>query len=276
MTTSTSSKPIVVTTIEEWRSIKSSPQYIGKSVAVVPTMGALHAGHLSLCIAAKASYDIVLVTIFVNPTQFNEAKDFETYPRTLDADIALMEKDAPGCVDFVFAPTVDVMYPSGSRVFTVNHNGDVSLELEGKARPGHFTGMLTVVTKLLIIADAEAAFFGEKDWQQLALVRELVTKALLLKTKIIGVPTVREIDGLAMSSRNTRLTPEERKRAPQLYYYMKHCATAEEARHALEKNGFEVEYIADMWGRRLGAVKLGCTRLIDNISLDSIERKHTV
>ncbi len=253
--------PEVVTTVAAWRSLRAAHRTAGRSVGFVPTMGGLHAGHASLCHAARRENAVVLASVFVNPTQFDEARDFQTYPRTLDADLALL---AAAGTDFVFAPSVAEMYPGGT-AYTVNE-ADFSRELCGAHRPGHFSGMLTVVLKLLQIADAERAYFGEKDWQQLALVRGLA-QAFFLPTAIVGCPTIREADGLALSSRNTRLTSAERTLAPQFHHALGSAPTAAEAAARLTGAGFAVDYVEDRAGRRLGAVRLGTTRLIDNVPL---------
>lgn len=252
--------PKLIHTVAEWRALRTSHRAAGRTVGFVPTMGALHEGHASLFRAARKAHDVVLASVFVNPTQFDEAHDFEKYPRTLDADCALME--AAG-VDVVFAPGVSEMYPNGTR-YSVGEN-ELSRELCGAHRPGHFAGMLTVVLKLLQIADAEAAYFGEKDYQQLLLIRGM-GEAFFLPTKIVGCPTVREPDGLAMSSRNARLTPAERALAPGFHRALASAPTAAEARTQLETAGFSVDYVEDRDGRRFGAVRLGQTRLIDNVA----------
>ena len=172
---------------------------------VVMTMGALHEGHVALIRAAREACDQVVVTIFVNPLQFNDPADLERYPRDLDADLALLE---PLGVDAVFAPTVDEVYPAGTPEVTVA-SGRLGEILEGEYRPGHFDGMLTVVLKLLLLTRADAAFFGQKDAQQLLLVERMVAD-LNVPTTIHGVPTVRDADGLALSSRNRFLTTEQR------------------------------------------------------------------
>jgi pantoate--beta-alanine ligase len=223
-------------------------------------MGALHAGHESLFKAAKRECDIVLASVFVNPTQFDERRDFELYPRSLEEDCKRM--DAAG-VDFVFAPEEAQMYPDGKR-YTVNER-PFSGELCGAHRPGHFTGVLTVVMKLLQIAGADRAYFGEKDFQQLELIRGMC-EAFFIPTLIVPCPTVREPDGLAMSSRNSRLTPEERARAPLFHKALVQAPTATGARAELEAAGFRVDYVEDRRGRRFGAVRLGATRLIDNVA----------
>lgn len=251
--------PRVVHTVAEWRALRAEARANGRSVGFVPTMGALHAGHASLFQAARRENALVLASVFVNPTQFDEAHDFEKYPRTLDADLALMKTTG---VDVVFAPSVAEMYPNGTDYAVVENQ--LSRALCGAHRPGHFSGMLTVVLKLLQVADAERAYFGEKDFQQLLLVRGMCT-AFFLPTKIVGCPTVREADGLAMSSRNTRLSPAERALAPRFHEALVSASTAAKARAQLEAAGFVVDYVEDRNGRRLGAVRLGQTRLIDNV-----------
>ncbi|MBI5380769.1 MAG: pantoate--beta-alanine ligase [Opitutae bacterium] len=252
--------PRVVNTIAEWRALRAAHRAAGRTVGFVPTMGALHAGHASLFHAARRDCAVVLASVFVNPTQFDEKHDFELYPRMLDQDCALM--DAAG-VDVVFAPSVAEMYPNGTR-YAVTEN-QFSRELCGAHRPGHFDGVLTVVMKLLQIADADRAYFGDKDQQQLQLIRGMV-EAFFLPTQIVPCPTVREADGLAMSSRNARLSPAERALAPQFHQALVAAPTAAAARVQLEAAGFRVDYVEDRDGRRYGAVRLGATRLIDNVA----------
>jgi pantoate--beta-alanine ligase len=179
----------------------------GRRLALVPTMGALHAGHLSLVETARRHADRVWVSIFVNPTQFNDARDLDAYPRTWEADVAACR--AAG-VDGIFAPRADEMYPDGTD--TVVLVDRLSRPLCGAARRGHFRGVTTVVAKLLLAAKPHVAVFGEKDWQQLAVIRRMV-RDLNIDVTILGAPTLREADGLAMSSRNLRLDPEARRQA---------------------------------------------------------------
>jgi pantoate--beta-alanine ligase len=223
-------------------------------------MGALHEGHASLFRAARRECDVVLASIFINPTQFDDPRDFEKYPHTPEADAALMETAG---VDVVFAPAVAEMYPNGTH-YTVQESG-LSRELCGAHRPGHFDGVLTVVLKLLQIAGAERAYFGEKDYQQLELVRGMAA-AFFLATRIVGCPTVREPDGLALSSRNRRLAAAERALAPRFHHWLVAAPTPADAQKALAGEGFAVDYVEDRAGRRFGAVRLGDTRLIDNVS----------
>ena len=251
--------PKLVHTIAEWQALEAEYRAAGQSVGFVPTMGALHEGHLSLCRAARRDHDIVLVSIFVNPTQFDEAQDFEAYPRTLETDAVTLGEAG---VDVVFAPGVDEMYPNGTRYAVVEN--ELSREFCGAHRPGHFSGMLTVVLKLLQIARADAAYFGEKDFQQLLLVRGLC-EAFFVPTRIVGCPIVREPDGLAMSSRNARLSPAERALAPRFHGILATAPDAAAAREHLASSGFVVDYVEDRDGRRFGAVRLGATRLIDNV-----------
>jgi pantoate--beta-alanine ligase len=251
--------PQLISTVPEWQQKLAAHRAAGRSVGFVPTMGALHEGHASLFRQARAEHAVVLASIFVNPTQFDESQDFEKYPRTLEADSTLM--DAAG-VDVVFVPTVAAMYPNGMK-YAVTEN-DLSRELCGAHRPGHFSGMLTVVLKLLQIASADAAYFGEKDYQQLLLVQGLCA-AFFVPTKIIGCATVRERDGLAMSSRNARLSPSERELAPRFYQALQSAATPASAQQELAAAGFTIDYIQERAGRRFGAVRLGSTRLIDNV-----------
>jgi pantoate--beta-alanine ligase len=184
----------------------------GLSVAFVPTMGNLHEGHLTLVRKAQQQADRVIVSIFVNPMQFDKADDLTNYPRTLEDDLAKLEGEG---VAAVFTPTPEIMYPEGLDKQTFVDVPGISSMLEGESRPGHFRGVSTIVTKLFNIVKPDVACFGEKDFQQLALIRKMVID-LCLDIKIIGVPTVRELDGLAMSSRNNLLTLDQRQRAPVL------------------------------------------------------------
>ena len=180
----------------------------GKRIGLVPTMGALHKGHLSLVERCVRENDICVVSVFVNPTQFNDKHDLETYPRTLEVDCTLLE--SAGC-DFVFAPSVEEMYPEpDTRTFDF---GTVMQVMEGAKRPGHFSGVAQVVSKLFYIVEPDNAYFGEKDFQQIAVIRAMV-KQLQIPVQINACPIVREADGLALSSRNTRLTPALRQKAP--------------------------------------------------------------
>ena len=260
----------------------------GATVALVPTMGALHAGHASLIKLARAQADRVIASIFVNPRQFGEGEDFERYPRA-EADDARLLQEA-GC-DLLYAPTPEAMYPPGFAT-SIDVAG-VAEPLEGGSRPGHFAGVATVVGKLLLQARPDIAIFGEKDWQQLQVVRRLV-RDLDLQVDILGAPIARDADGLALSSRNAYLSEEERMLAPRLHLLLAQAAAAlakgapvgrieETGREALGKMGFrQVDYLEVRDGetlapvgpgplakpaRLLAAAWLGATRLIDNLAV---------
>lgn len=233
----------------------------GKSLGFVPTLGGLHEGHLDLARRALAENERAAVSIFLNRTQFNRTEDFESYPAVLADDLAALE--ALG-VHAVFAPSYSEMYPDDYRYQVVET--EASLELEGTHRPGHFDGVLTVVMKLLQAAEATRAYFGEKDWQQLQLVRGMC-RAFLLPVEIVACPTRREASGLAMSSRNRRLSPNGRERAAAFHRILNTAATPTDAERQLAEAGFAVEYVAEREGRRLGAVSLEGVRLIDNVAL---------
>lgn len=193
-----------------------------RRIAFVPTMGNLHEGHLTLVRKARELADVVVVSIFVNPMQFERADDLNNYPRTLDDDLSKL--NAAG-VELVFTPTPDIMYPYGLDKQTFVEVPGLSHMLEGASRPGHFRGVATIVTKLFNIVQPNVACFGEKDYQQLAVIRQMV-EDLCLNLEIVGVPTVREMDGLAMSSRNNLLTLDERQRAPVLARTMRWISSA--------------------------------------------------
>lgn len=197
----------IVRTAAELRQASRAARALGKRIGLVPTMGALHAGHASLIRAARAKCDFVAVTIFVNPTQFGPNEDFARYPRTFEADCALAEAEG---ADVIFAPAVEELYPAGAATF-VEVEG-LSERLDGKSRPGHFRGVATVVAKLMVAAEADRAYFGQKDAAQVAVLRRMV-KDLRLGTELVVCPIVREEDGLALSSRNRYLNAEERGQA---------------------------------------------------------------
>jgi pantoate--beta-alanine ligase len=241
--------------------LKLYRQALKGTVGFVPTMGALHEGHASLLRAARQKCDHVVLSIFVNPTQFNDPKDLEKYPRTFEADKALAEREG---VNAIYFPNFGELYPDD---FTYEvREKRWSHHFCGAHRAGHFEGVLSVVLKLFNLVQPHFAFFGEKDYQQLRLIQGMV-KAFFLPLEILPVPTLREADGLAMSSRNVRLTPEERNLAPIFYQVLKNAPTAHEARVQLESKGFRVDYVEDWEGRRLGALHLGSVRLIDNVEI---------
>lgn len=275
----------IVRTVADLRAQVSAWASAGLRTALVPTMGALHDGHLTLVRRGRELADRVVATVFVNPTQFGPNEDFSRYPRDEAGDAAKLA--SAGC-DLLFAPTVDVMYPAG---FTTSIDvGPVTTRWEGAFRPGHFQGVATVVTKLLLQAGADVACFGEKDYQQLCTIRQLV-RDLDIPVQIEGVPTVREADGLALSSRNAYLSPEQRQVAGQLNRVMRgvidrlHAGEAVDAvlaagTKALLDAGFTaVDYLALVdaltlepltqpgKGRLICTARLGGVRLLDNMAI---------
>jgi pantoate--beta-alanine ligase len=251
-------------------------------VAVVMTMGALHEGHRELIRVARANADHVLVTIFVNPLQFGPTEDFDKYPRTLESDLDVCVAEG---VDVVFAPSRTEMYPDGTPAVTLEA-GPLGTILEGASRPGHFNGMLTVVAKLFLLTRADLALFGEKDYQQLTLVKRMA-RDLEIPVEVRGVPTVREVDGLALSSRNRYLSPAEREAALALSRALRAGATQSDPASALSaatkilssRTEVKVDYLAltdPSLGpapaagpaRLLVAARVGNTRLIDNVALE--------
>lgn len=248
-----------ITALQEMRAYRRL--FGGESVGFVPTMGALHEGHASLIRRARLENQHVVVSIYVNPTQFNNADDLAKYPRPIEKDLELADEAG---ADVVWTPEYDELYPDAYRYKVTE--GEVSKTLEGEFRPGHFDGMLSVVLKLLNGAQPTRAYFGEKDWQQLSLVCGMV-EALLVPTEIVPVATLREADGLAMSSRNVRLSDAERKIAPLLHQVLTQVDDPTRGTQILTEKGFRVEYIREWDGRRLAAAWLGNVRLIDNVEI---------
>ena len=275
----------LVHTIQELRAELDIQRKAGKKIGFVPTMGALHEGHASLVRRAVAENEIVVVSVFVNPTQFNDKNDLLKYPRTLEADCELLEKEGTA---YVFAPSVEEIYPEpDTRQFSY---APLDTVMEGKFRPGHFNGVCQVVSKLFMMVEPDVAYFGEKDFQQLAIIREMV-KQMNFPLQIVGCPIVREADGLALSSRNARLSDEQRKQALEisqtLFKSQEYAAShslaetqkfVEESIAAAE--GLELEYFEIVDGMTLQKVAswedtdyiVGCitvfcgeVRLIDNI-----------
>ncbi len=234
----------------------------GETIGFVPTMGALHRGHAALVERCRRENDVAVVSLFVNPTQFNDPRDLDRYPRTMEQDLALLESLG---VDDVITPGVPDFYPKGYR-FRIEPPPDL-LVMEGVFRPGHLQGMLTVVVKLLNLARADRAYFGEKDYQQLQVVTEMA-RDFFTGTEIVPCATVREESGLAESSRNRLLSPEGRTKAALLYRALSTAASATDAAAMLEAQGFRVEYVEEHWGRRLAAVYLEGVRLIDNVAIE--------
>lgn len=240
---------------KQWRSQQKN------SVGFVPTMGALHSGHEELLKRARKENDLVVLSIFVNPTQFNDPKDFEKYPLTWEQDLKMAEANK---IDVIFYPPAAEMYPDHYR-YKVTEN-EYSKILDGAHRPGHFDGVLSVVMKLFNIVSPSKAYFGEKDFQQMTLIKGMV-ESFFMNLEIVPVPTVREEDGLAKSSRNTRLTLEERAKAPAIYKSITASKSAEEAAKSLTQQGFKVDYVTDIDNRRYVAAFLGEVRLIDNVQI---------
>ncbi|WP_439575535.1 pantoate--beta-alanine ligase [Phreatobacter sp.] len=278
--------PIVLSTIAALRAFVSGRRVRGERVALVPTMGALHAGHVSLVEVARRHASATVVSIFVNPTQFAPTEDFSKYPRTFEGDIRKLSEVG---VEAVYAPDVETMYPAGSAT-TVSLKGPATAGLEDVTRPFHFDGVATIVAKLFTQSQADVALFGEKDFQQLAVIRRMAAD-LDLPVEIVGAPTVREADGLAMSSRNVYLSQAERARAPALHRIMQETAAAIRAgagvedalspsRQAITEAGFALDYLEVRGANDLGppqpgsprrmlvAATLAATRLIDNIPVE--------
>lgn len=250
----------ILSKIDAWQQWRSGI-INGQSVGFVPTMGALHAGHRSLMTRCRQENDIAVMSLFVNPTQFNDPKDLAAYPATFDADRQMCAEEG---MDAIFFPQYADLYPDDYR-YRVCEN-QVSRLLCGAHRPGHFDGMLSVVMKLLNIVGPQRAYFGEKDWQQLQLVKGMVA-AFFMPVTIVGCPTVREADGLALSSRNLRLSASDRKKAARFPALLATDAPVEEIIRLLGQEGFEVDYVQDFQGRRCAAAHCGGVRLIDNLAL---------
>jgi pantoate--beta-alanine ligase len=287
MTASAASRLEIVRDVASLRARLAEWRRAGETISLVPTMGALHAGHISLVVEAKKHARRVVMSIFVNPAQFAPSEDFCSYPRSFEADAALFAA-AEG--DLIFAPSVETMYGEGFAT-TITLAGPAAVGLEDRFRPTHFAGVAIIVAKLLNQCRPAVAIFGEKDFQQLKVVTRMA-RDLDIETGILGAPTVREADGLALSSRNIFLSAKERSRAPSLYAALRRCAndinagvaieTALDTAHAtLVAAGFVMDYFearhAETLGpiasrgegpiRLLAAARLGKTRLIDNIAL---------
>lgn len=245
----------------QFQAIQNSQRKKGLSQGFVPTMGALHEGHLSLVRHSLEKNCETSVSIFVNPAQFNQSSDLENYPNSLSTDKDLLTELG---VDRIFIPTAKDMYPDDYTYQLIEKNK--SKILCGALRPGHFEGVLTVVLKFLLLAQAHHAYFGEKDFQQLELIRGL-KQAFFIPTKIEAVPTHREDSGLAMSSRNRHLSKQGLKKAGRFNQILRNSPDPKTAYQQLVNEGFEVDYIEEYWGRRFGAVFLEQVRLIDNVLL---------
>ena len=252
--------------MQQFRAMRGS--VLGQ-VGFVPTMGALHAGHASLLERSVAENEFTVLSIYINPTQFNDPKDLQNYPSTIDEDLALARSIG---VDAVILPAYEDLYADNYR-YQVNE-GEFSEVLCGANRPGHFTGVLTVVMKLLNLVKPNRAYFGRKDYQQFQLIKDMA-HAFFLDVDIVGCPTVRESDGLAMSSRNKLLDEDARRLAGQFNCILRRCGEDDEIAALLKRCGFEVDYVETRYGRRFGAVVMHCgsgdeqrcVRLIDNVGV---------
>lgn len=248
----------VIRSVAEWRQERT--RFPSGTVGFVATMGALHEGHAALIRRSRAECELSVLSIFVNPTQFNDQQDLLNYPSTEESDLKVALREG---VDFVFMPDFESMYRDEYRYRVIETA--FSHELCGAYRPGHFDGVLSVVLKLFNLVKPDRAYFGEKDYQQLELVRGMMD-AFFLDIEVAGVATVREADGLAMSSRNSRLSQEQRALAPAFPRILRSDIGAGEVVKRLEEAGFQVDYVEDCLGRRFGAVRLGDVRLIDNVT----------
>jgi pantoate--beta-alanine ligase len=251
-----------LTTINEMRSASRAARQAGKRLGLVPTMGALHAGHLSLIQAARTSCDAVAASIFVNPTQFGPNEDLAKYPRSFEHDRELLEREA---VDFLFSPTVEEMYPAGFVTWVTVE--DLSGKLDGRSRPGHFRGVTTVVAKLFHIVEPDAAFFGQKDAAQVAIIRRMV-RDLNLPVQIVICPIVREPDGLAMSSRNAYLDPRQRQQALVLH---RSLLRVQQLAEAGETSAARLLAVAHQEFAHGGSVRLDYLEIVNPDSLDPVE-----
>jgi pantoate--beta-alanine ligase len=230
----------IINNIKDLKERLSTERLNGKCIGFVPTMGALHDGHISLVKRCKEENDICIVSIFVNPTQFNDKKDLETYPRTLEKDCESLEP--VGC-SYIFAPTETEMYPEpDTRVFDF---GSIAEVMEGKHRPGHFNGVAQIVSKLFDAVEPDKAYFGEKDFQQVAIIRAMV-KQLNMPVQIIACPILRDADGLALSSRNARLSSTQRQKAPAIARILKESATFAQTKSLEEVKRFVIESINEV------------------------------
>jgi pantoate--beta-alanine ligase len=246
-------------TVAEW--VDRRRAITGLTIGFVPTMGALHRGHASLVERCRKENEIVVVSIFVNPSQFNDPKDLERYPRTLENDLGLLERLG---VDEVLVPRVSDLYPHCCR-FRVEEENTTKV-MEASHRPGFLQGVMTIVLKLLNIVRADRAYFGEKDYQQLKVITDMV-KDFFISTEILSCPTVREESGLAESSRNMLLSAAARDKAASLFRALTTAFDPGDARIMLEAEGFVVDYVEEHWGRRFAAAHLEGVRLIDNVPL---------
>lgn len=251
-----------VRAVAGWNTVRVEVESSGHTIGFVPTMGALHAGHTSLVERCLAENDKTVVSIFVNPTQFNDPKDLEKYPRSVDVDSRRLEELG---VDYLFLPDRVTVYPDDYRYRLTET--DLSTRLCGAHRPGHFEGVLTVVMRLFNIIRPHRAYFGEKDYQQYRLIEDMVT-AFLMDVEIRSCPIVRDADGVAVSSRNALLSADGRKLAAEFASILKNGDSALAVRNSLEDRGIHLDYVEDWLGRRLAAVFIDEVRLIDNVEIE--------
>ncbi|MDP6026769.1 MAG: pantoate--beta-alanine ligase [Pseudomonadales bacterium] len=254
----------IIDSVNTYREMRK--EFEVKKIGFVPTMGALHIGHAALIERSVAECDVTVLSIYLNPTQFDNIADLEKYPATVEADLELAKNLG---IEIVLMPDYEQMYPDGFR-YQVEET-QFSHRLCGAHRTGHFTGVLTVVMKLLNIVRPQRAYFGEKDFQQYKLI-ESMADAFFLDVEIVACQTVREEDGLAFSSRNLNLDNSERKLAPRLYEALVADVPDEDVCSRLTDSGFDVDYIETYDGRRFGAAKLGKVRLIDNVSIAEVSQ----
>ncbi|MEW6508740.1 MAG: pantoate--beta-alanine ligase [Bacteroidota bacterium] len=251
----------VIKKIDEWKQLRNSEFFIDKKIGFVPTMGALHEAHASLIRKSWNENDITVVSIFINPTQFYDPDDFINYPITYDEDLKILNDES---VDYLFYPEYQSLYPDNYKYKIVET--EFSKILCGASRPGHFDGVLSVVMKLFNIIRPHKAYFGEKDYQQLKLIEGMV-KAFFMDLKIIACPIVRAENGLALSSRNKRLSNNSQITASEFPLLLKQNLSVDQIKIQLEEKGFKVDYITELNGRRFGAVYLNNVRLIDNVEI---------
>ena len=251
----------IIRSIKDWKNIRVNNSMRNKTIGFVPTMGALHKGHIELVKKSLKQNDITVVSIFVNPTQFNNKEDLQSYPVTIKSDIKILTEMN---VNYLFLPKYKDLYPDDFKYKIIET--DFSKMLCGRFRPGHFDGVLTVVMKLFNIIKPDRAYFGEKDYQQLELIRGMV-RSFFMDIKIVSVPTVRDKDGLALSSRNLRLSAIQRQLAPRFPEILKSDLPIKHIKSKLAREGFKVEYVEQIGNRRFAAVYLGKVRLIDNVKI---------
>ena len=246
-------------TVAQW--LERRRNLSGRTIGFVPTMGALHRGHTSLVERCRRENQTVAVSIFVNPSQFNDPRDLDRYPRTLDSDLALLRELG---TDEVLLPSASDLYPQGYRCRIEAES--LTGVMEGTHRPGFLQGVMTVVLKLLNLVRADRAYFGEKDYQQLRAIREMA-REFFVPTEIVECATIRAASGLAESSRNALLSPEATEKAAAIFRALRTAATPGEAAASLAAEGFTVDYVEDRWDRRFAAASLEGVRLIDNVPL---------